>query len=273
MKYLNTKGVFFEPVEEFSKQYQSANPFPHIVIDDFFNEDFLNEILSNFPNLKEQKKGEDTKHFDDKTGIKIASTGERLFDDKSKGLMHFLNSEEFLIWLQELTGIKEALIPDPYFNGGGFHEISNGGFLKIHADYNYHPETKLDRRLNLLIYLNKDWKESYGGHLELWSRNMSKCEKKILPVFNRAVIFSTLSDSHHGHPEPLMCPEEVTRKSIALYYFSNGRPRDEIKNAHTTIYRKRPGSEDLRLNIKEAIKLFVPPILLPSTIRKLFRDK
>lgn len=272
MKYLNKKGVFFEPLDKYSKQYQSANPFPHIVIDDFFDEYFLNQILVNFPNLKEKKEGNDTKQFNDKTSIKSASRGEELFDENTKRLMYFLNSEEFLIWLQELTGIKEKLIPDPYFEGGGFHEISKGGFLKIHADYNYHPETKLDRRINLLIYLNKDWEDSYGGHLELWSKNMNKCEKKILPIFDRVVIFNTLSDSHHGHPEPLMCPKQMSRKSIALYYFSNGRPKEEIKKSHTTIYKKRPGSEDLKLNIKEMIKLLVPPILLPSTIKRFFRN-
>tara|TARA_Y100000287_G_scaffold143386_1_gene118113 strand:- start:3 stop:521 length:519 start_codon:yes stop_codon:yes gene_type:complete len=127
-----------------------------------------------------------------------------------------------------LTGIEEILIPDPYFLGGGLHEIKKGGFLKIHSDFNFHPQMKLSRRLNLLLYLNKDWQEDYGGHIEFWDRSMKECGKKFLPIFNRMVIFSTTHSSFHGHPEPLNCPETRSRKSIALYYYSNGRPKNEV---------------------------------------------
>ncbi|MCB9262381.1 MAG: 2OG-Fe(II) oxygenase [Flavobacteriales bacterium] len=159
--------------------------------------------------------------------------------------MHFLNSEPFLNFLSELTGI-ENLMGDPYFEGGGCHQIKPGGYLKVHADFNKHKLTNLDRRLNVLVYLNQDWKEEYGGHFELWNTEMTKCEKKLLPLFNRMAMFSTTDFSYHGHPDPLKCPEGRSRKSLALYYYTNGRPAEEINfglEDHTTIFVDRKGVE------------------------------
>src|SRR5438034_178076 len=78
-----------------------------------------------------------------------------------------------------------------------------GGFLKVHVDFNVHPKLKLDRRLNMLIYLNKEWREEWGGDLELWDADRTMCRKKIAPLFNRTVVFSTGDSSFHGHPHPL----------------------------------------------------------------------
>ena len=120
--------------------------------------------------------------------------------------------------------------------------------LKIHTDFNKHPKIDIDRRLNLLLYLNENWHESYGGKLELWDKDMKKAEKKISPNFNKVVIFSTNDFSNHGHPEPLACPENTSRKSIALYYFSNGRPDNEVnKNfvKNTTRFKNREGYNEV----------------------------
>jgi len=148
-----------------------------------------------------------------------------------------MSSPPVLQFLEALTGIG-GLIPDPYFGGAGPHQILPGGFLKVHADFNWHPLLKLDRRLNLLVYLNKDWREEYGGHLELWDREMKACERRILPVFNRTVVFSTTDFSYHGHPRPLSCPEGMTRKSVSFYYYTNGRPDEERSAPHDTVFRK-----------------------------------
>jgi Rps23 Pro-64 3,4-dihydroxylase Tpa1-like proline 4-hydroxylase len=149
-----------------------------------------------------------------------------------------MNSWEMLHFLERLTGI-DGLIPDPYFGGGGIHQIEPGGFLEVHADFNWHPKLRLDRRLNMLIYLNRDWPEEYGGHLELWDRQLRECVRSILPVFNRTVVFSTTDSSYHGHPRPLGCPPGRTRKSVSLYYYTNGRPDEERSAPHDTIFRKR----------------------------------
>lgn len=245
------------------KSYSSAQPFPHVVIDDFFPEDVLNEILLEFPNPKEIN----WKKFETGAERKLASTNERQMGDKTRQLLYHLNSSTFISFLEDIVGI-EGIIPDPHFEGGGLHQIEKGGYLKVHIDFNRHSRLKLDRRLNLLVYLNQDWKEEYGGHLELWDPEMEECAKKILPVFNRLVIFSTNDFSYHGHPEPLTCPEDMTRKSLALYYYSNGRPSEELNGeSHSTIFKSRPG-EHIPESTKvigskgSFLKQLTPPILV-----------
>ena len=181
------------------------------------------------------------------------------FDDKIDFFFNLLNSYYFLNFLQQITDIKEKLISDPYFWGGGLCSVKRGGYLKIHADFNIHPKMKLNRRINVLIYLNKDWKEKYGGHLEFWNREMSECQKKISPNFNTVVIFNTNDFSYHGHPTPLLCPEGVTRNSIALYYYTNGRPVSEINinnYEHSTLWQNRKNLKEVDTTKVEYKKLF-----------------
>jgi hypothetical protein len=134
----------------------------------------------------------------------------------------------------------------------------------VHADFNKHHQYGLDRRLNLLLYLNKNWKDEYGGNLELWDREMTRCEARVAPLFNRVMIFSTTDFTFHGHPDPLRCPEGMTRKSLALYYFSNGRPSEEISGEHSTIFRERHAG-DFRQSWRQRAATvamdFLPPIL------------
>ena len=240
--------------KENKNKFLNNTPFPHLVFDNFFNEAFLDSIENNFPDL-EQELG--TTEFDTKRDKKKFATDLNfVFPEKINFLLNILNSYKFLNFLQQLTGIKETLMPDPYFWGGGLHQMKKGGFLKVHSDFNYHPLSKLDRRINILIYLNKEWKNEYGGHLELWDKNMENCGKKISPIFNKMVVFNTNDFSYHGHPDPLNCPENMTRKSIALYYYSNGRPKEEINEKlrfHSTIYRNRKNTEE---NIEEKMPEF-----------------
>lgn len=243
------------------QEYITGDPFPNIYFDDFFKPEVLKEVLAEFPDLT--KKADYS--FNDPNQVKLASKGEYRFGPKTKTFMHYLNSQPWLEFLSELTGIQN-LIPDPTFDGGGCHQIQPGGMLKLHADFNKHPVTKLDRRLNVLIYLNEDWHEEYGGHFELWDREMKESRKKILPLFNRMAMFTTTSTSYHGHPNPLTCPPDRTRKSLALYYYTNGRPEEEVIAGiedHSTIfkYRKEDKGPGLKESLKETIRLITPPII------------
>jgi hypothetical protein len=132
--------------------------------------------------------------------------------------------------------------------------------------------TQGDRRLNLLLYLNKDWHEEYGGNLELWNRNMSKCEARVLPVFNRVMIFGTTDFTYHGHPDPLNCPEGMTRKSMALYYFSNGRPADEVTGQHSTIFRAR-NENDFKPTFSQRFRRIAHSLLPPILSRQFWRNR
>lgn len=222
--------------DKLAGSYRLARPFPHIVIDRLFSDAALERVLAVFP----PPEHEGWQRFDNPREKKLGNFARLLeADDSISGFLLALNSPPMLDFLERLTGI-DGLIPDPYFGGGGLHQIVRGGFLKVHSDFNWHPKLRLDRRLNMLIYLNREWTEEYRGHLELWDRDLTRPEESILPVFNRTVIFSTTDFSYHGHPEPLRCPRSMTRKSISLYYYSNGRPEEERSAPHDTLFRETP---------------------------------
>ena len=248
MNYLNKKYLDLENYAlENREKYTNADPFPHIVIDNLFNENVLNAIIDEFPkNLDEIGN-----NFNNKVEKKLSLNKSVLLSHSTNNFLNFLNSQIFLDFLQKLTSIKEKLVPDPYLLGGGLHELRKNGYLNIHADFNLHPSMKLDRRLNILIYLNKNWQENYGGSLQLWDKDMKECVQKILPEYNRMVIFSTTDFSYHGNPDKVSCPDNLSRKSVAMYYYSNGRPSSERKlGLHSTIFRKRPNSNEPDGNIE-----------------------
>jgi hypothetical protein len=222
-----------------SKQsFCNAAEFPHVVIDNFLDAKIIEECYRDFPKLDDEH-WLNYLHYNEK---KYGMTKIENIPGTPKMVIQYLNSPEFLSMLENITGIKN-LIADPGLEGGGLHQIPKGGFLNIHADFTAHPHHRnWRRRVNVLIYLNKDWREEYGGHLELWRRDMSECFEKILPVINRCVIFNTDRDSFHGHPDPITCPDDWTRKSIALYYFTEeDRP---LKRA--TNYQARPNESVLK---------------------------
>tara|TARA_Y200000002_G_C22576205_1_gene618803 strand:+ start:53 stop:901 length:849 start_codon:yes stop_codon:yes gene_type:complete len=238
-------------------QYSFADPFPHIQIENFFSNEYLDSILNEFPDLSNLKKSENYKNQNE---IKFANNDFENFPDKIKNFFNFLNSETFLNFLQILTSINEKLIADKELNGGGLHEIKTGGLLKVHTDFNKHPTNNFDRRVNVLIYLNKNWKKEYKGCLELWDKEMKQCKQKILPNFNKIVIFSTTDFSNHGHPDPIDCPNDISRKSIALYYFSEGRPKEEIfdeDQKNRTYFKNRFGFNNEIKGNKENVKNFL----------------
>lgn len=241
------------------QRYLSAKPYPHIVFDNFFDPTLIDQIVEEFPKPEAIRWDK----FDNEKEIKLASSREASFGPATRLLMYHLNSITFLEWLGGVTGI-DNLIPDPRFEGGGLHQIVRGGKLGVHADFNKHRIFDLDRRLNLLLYLNKNWKEEYGGHLQLWDKDMKECHAKVLPVFNRVMVFGTTDFTYHGHPDPLTCPEGWTRRSLALYYFSNGRPAEEVSGEHSTLFQARDAADfkpTARQRIRKIVSDLVPPIV------------
>jgi hypothetical protein len=247
--------------KENAERYAHGKPFPHIYFDDFLPVEAAEAALRDFPEPRQAKWSE----FNNPNERKLAFDAVEKLPVSVRDVLYFLNSRPMVEFLETLTGIK-GVIPDPYFVGGGLHQIKPGGKLAVHADFNHHERLNLDRRLNVLIYMNKDWKEEYGGHFELWNKEMTSAEQKLLPIFNRCAIFSTTSVSYHGHPNPLSCPPDRTRKSIATYYYSNGRPAEEVRAAHTTHFVRRPEEVTVgnRYTFKQIVHAFSPPILVDA---------
>ncbi len=221
--------LYFDPtrLQELSNKYGDAfkkgKPYEHVVIDNFLDPEALEKVLEELPDKNVKIWHDYQTHFENKQEL----NGEGKMGNFSQHLLYQFNSAPFLQFLENLTGIAD-LIPDPYFYGGGIHQLNKGGKLGVHADYSKHVKWPLDRRINAILYLNKDWKEEYNGHLELWDNAVTKCEKKILPIFNRLLVFAVTDFNMHGVPEPINCPEDMSRKSMAFFYFTNGRPEHEI---------------------------------------------
>lgn len=230
--------------EEHKTHYYTEPPYPHAVIDNFLPEAMAWELYHRFPKPEEpfwfDPKKHDNQYQQGKLGIGNASR----LAGMDPYILHALwafNAYDFLMFLEKLTGI-EGLLPDPHYHGGGLHQSLPGGKLKIHADFNFLAELKLYRKMNVLLYLNPDWKDEYGGHLEMWDREMKQCVRKVAPVFNRCVIFNTTKISYHGHPDPLACPPGMSRKSLAFYYYTP-LPSEEDKEHHSTLWQERPEGE------------------------------
>lgn len=221
-------------VRQLARQYRAAAPFPHIHLTPFLEPETANRVAAEFPSLYSAAWIR-YKHVNEH---KLGLNKRDLFPASIGEIVDELNSQPFVSWLCALTGIPD-LMPDPSMEGGGLHQAGRGGFLNVHTDFSvHHHRPHWQRRVNLILYLNPDWRETWGGALELWEKGMSHRAAQYLPLLNHAVIFNTDQDSLHGFPEPLCCPANVSRKSVALYYYTACGNRRSV--ARSTSYRARP---------------------------------
>lgn len=237
----NEALINLETNETARLEYNNATPFPSVIIDNFVNDtSMLDTIIEEYKNYKHWG-------YDPVSGERQVKKffspwcNENVLDmpPVTKKLIDYLNSPLVLNKLETLTGIT-GLIADPNLKGGGMHCIGSGGKLSVHADYNKHPVNPWYRRMNLLLYLNRHWEESWGGDLQLWNKDMTMMVKSTQPLFNRAVIFNTTPTAYHGHPHTLNSPEGVSRYSIAMYYFTVDRPDHEKDGTTSATWKDIP---------------------------------
>jgi len=241
------------------REFRAAQPFPHTVIDDFLDPEVVRAVAKEFQesNYHSQCGHDRDRHLsrdtvacfykpqanENKEFRKLAVLNEAAMGPYTRLVFALLKSSLFVRFLEEMSGI-EGLVADPHFRGSGLHETEPGGFLRVHADFNQYPRYALDRRVNVFLFLNEEWDDAWGGHLELWPRNMSQCAKNIRPTFNRLVAFRSSDFSYHGYTEPLTSP--VPRRSLSLYYYTHGRPKGEsvtdfAGGKHTTLWQTPSG--------------------------------
>jgi Rps23 Pro-64 3,4-dihydroxylase Tpa1-like proline 4-hydroxylase len=248
-----------ERQKDIKAEYQAKKPFRYVMIENFFLPEKAEQIYQNYPSI-EDGKWDGTTYLDQKNKFQKTK-----FDENSvmDNVFKEMNSQEFLNWLQEVSEIEDKLLGDDDLFGGGLHQSIHGAFLNVHVDYNIHPETKFHRRLNVIVYMNKDWKDAYEGHLELWdltSQDEQVLLGKYAPTFNRCVIFETNEISFHGHPKALNTPKNVNRKSIATYYYTKTRPAHEIAEDHNTIYVNTEGINGQVKRLGSGVKAFLERI-------------
>lgn len=212
-------------------------PFPHFCFDDILDTGFANEIHQSFPSYHDAlAMGRQFAAVNEKKKIQI--TDPEKFSAPILELHNILASPEFIRRVEEMVGIPN-LIADPDLNGGGIHETDSGGHLDVHVDFNYIPERRWHRRVNILFYFNKNWKEEYGGYLDLWDHDVKNRVAYLAPQFNRAAGFVTGTHSWHG-VTPVTCPPGNMRRSFAVYYYTLEPPQGWDGVEHSTIFRARP---------------------------------
>lgn len=223
--------------EALKRQFDSGEPFRHLVIDDFLDPDFAQSVAASFPSFDEaQEKGFEFNFVQERRKVQISDSSD--FPEPVARLNNALASASFLEDLEYITGIPN-LEADPTLGGGGMHMTGPGGRLDVHVDFNYSEERSVFRRLNILVYLNPEWTEAYGGQVELWDRDVKKCHHRVTPQLNRCVIFETSEISYHG-----VCPvtpeAPSPRHSFAAYYYTKDAPEGWDGRSHGTIFRTRP---------------------------------
>jgi hypothetical protein len=242
-------GKWTDNIEQISHNYVNAKPYEHVVIPNFFTEEYAEMIGQNLPDP-------------DDTWYKYDNPfeGKYLFnkfseDDPVKKTIDLLYSDEFIDYMSKISKITN-LESDPHLNAGGLHAYPRNGISGIHLDYNVHPITKKERRTSILVYMSKNWKPEWGGRLKIWDENLTECKTIEHDLWNTAVIFKTNGLTYHGFPEPIKCPEGVYRKAIGIYYMSDPTPESLANIRHSAIYFPAPGEKvgDKMANLYEIRK-------------------
>lgn len=242
-------------IEALAGRYRGAKPFPHLVLDDLFNPRLLENIEAEFSSLDQAS----AQIYDHALQTKRSSRTDAALPEHTQSYFNHVYSGPFIRFLTQITGIA-GLLPDPSLLGGGMHEIRQGGRFDIHVDFQKHRLTGLDNRFVLITYLNKDWREEYGGLLELWGQNPPECLARVAPEFGRTLIMEVSGRSAHGHPEPVNAPDGRSRRSVAAYYYTNGRDDGVGGEALKTMYMKRSG-RTARQRAELLVQQITPPIL------------
>lgn len=208
--------IDFSTLEQLAKshrdEYLTAYPWPHVVLTDLIDPTFIAEA-----ERQELRRALDLEVQMGRRIIKAESP--EVDGHAAKDILDALRSPPFVAFLEQLTGI-DALLPDPTHHWGGLHASPPGAFQALHRDFRVHPVTGLFHRVNVLVFLNSDWKPEYGGHLELWPKDTKACGRQVLPVAGTVMIFETTVSSFHGVPDPVRCPPGRARLSLASYYYT-----------------------------------------------------
>lgn len=228
--------------DKLRQQFQSAKPYPHIVIENFLEPAAASEVSAAYPTFASAlNMGYQFNALNEQKKVQVTEAAR--FPDPVARLNAALASPEFLKDLEYITGIPN-LLADARLAGGGMHLTGPGGRLDVHVDFNYDENIQQHRRLNILVYLNPVWEPGWGGEIELWDRDVKNCDVRLLPVLNRCLIFRTDETSYHG-VRPITGPADVERKSFAAYYYTKEPPPNWTGKVHTTVFKARP-DEKLR---------------------------
>ncbi len=246
-------------IAEYRRRYLTAAPFPHLVIDDLFPLDQLTEIEAEFDTMGDG----DWQTYSHALQTKQASRPNTLLPQATQAYFDRIYSGDFLRFLSQVTGIAN-LLPDPSLTNGGMHQVPTGGRFDVHVDFQKHPVLGFDNRLVVMTYLNRDWRAEFGGALELWRQHPPACAEVVVPEFGRTIIMGHSSQAAHGHPQPVNAPDGRPRRSVAAYFYTNGREDGAEAPGLNTTYARRPGR-----SVSQRLELMAQQILPPIVLQGL----
>jgi hypothetical protein len=224
--------------DRLAREWNAAQPHHYVAIEGFLRPEFAAQVAASYPSFEQALPlGKHFRWVNEK--VKVQITDVEQFPAPIRTLHEILAAPEFLELLARVTGIPR-LVADPTLAGGGMHVMGPGGLLGAHADFNMLEEAKLHRRLNLLVYTSREWKDGWGGEFDLWDEHVKVRQASILPLPNRCVVFNTTDTSFHS-VAAIRAPVGVTRNSFATYYYTEEPPAHWIGRFHNTIYKPLPG--------------------------------
>ncbi len=224
-------------LEALRRQWSSARPYPHVIIEDFLEPAAADRIAGAYPTFDQARKdGFAFNAVNEQRKVQVTDSAK--FPEPVRALNDAISSGGFRSDLEKITGIP-GLLADEQLAGGGMHLTGSGGRLDVHVDFNRIEDRGLFRRLNILVYLNPVWKEEWGGHIELWDREVKTCLQRCVPALNRCLIFETSDSSYHG-VAPITAPQGMVRQSFAGYYYTREAPANWNGQTHSTIFKARP---------------------------------
>jgi 2OG-Fe(II) oxygenase superfamily len=256
LSFVRSKLSLSRSLGDLLHDYRHAKPFPHLVLDDLFPAEELNALLAEMSAVS----GEHLVHFRSEEQVKSNLRSAVYLGEGGFAFSSLLHSAAFLNFIAEITGIS-ALLPDPYLSGAGYHVMGEGGKFHVHADANTDGICGLRRRLAMLTYLNKGWKSEFGGQLELWNHDATRCEKVIEPIFNRTVIFEVGDKNFHA-VRPVSSHVGAKRRSFATYFHTI----DRNFMFHNSIYAFIYGDTDPAM--RRVVRGTLPPFIW-SALRQL----
>ena len=247
----NKFGNWINNVDTLREEFLSGKPFENVVIDNFLEESYAEKLYELFPN----NNYDNWYKYENPIEVKYAFDNIEQLPEELKNYFYYLSSESIKKKISEITNIHD-LDYDEYLHGAGLHSHPRYGRLNIHLDYEKHPYSGKERRINIIYFLTKDWNPSWNGANELWGNcKIENCIKKTQVKFNRAILFKTNDDSWHGLPEKILCQENVFRKSLAYYYVSplNTQKKEEDYRKKAK-FVKRP-EEPFNKNMEELYEI------------------
>ncbi|MFN0047570.1 MAG: 2OG-Fe(II) oxygenase [Cytophagales bacterium] len=252
MQFINPSLLDQQSISQFKNDFINATPYKHLVIDNFLKAEFAEQLNDKFPAYEVFNK-----KYDGLNERKAEGSNFEDFDPLFTELRKEIVSTDFCQFISQITGVEDVFVTNDAM-GSGLHQGKTGSFLDIHIDFSMHHTANVYRRLNLLIFFNKDWKDEWAGHTELWNAEMTECIKKVRPDFNRAVIFATTGKSYHGYGK-INPPEGINRKSFYSYFYTN-QAGEQNDSYNDTVFKARPddsASKKLKTSLKEMAKNFV----------------